>query len=656
MSWKEREMDDAIDKVVNNVYLYVLHVNASPERRAPAKTDTKLLVCSGARGIGKTRYGLELYTAIGNILPTKILSKYGIVYEPSFIYLASDFGNGARLREDERTLSADKILALRLAYYFFIDGKYDKSYAKFLSSVKKYWDLFQLEDVIKSIRENKGLSGDKKLFIFLHIDEYQMVLNEAWNGKSVGKRPGDLKQDIVSFPGLGLTPGGISLLKEITYCLGEFATSKSQTFVQPFLSGTAQEAVLKLAKPTSYTFHLLPCPLLSDKACFDIFSDVFPHCKRTDPITRLVSSTGGLPRALQYLLEVFTGSLEMHGDLSSSVEADYFTSTAKNLDKSYSISTFATENKELVNQLIYRFLYAIPCLRNYAPLPTAPTLTLEVLQRDTHTILEQIPGDRRVLVKIPNFFLYLYFEAFGHLTEPMKRYCLKSWDSEEFQSFERFVADFKMFRMNLLVDVGISNTTVGDFYHGARGQPATLQRPVLLNRLSKVHLAEARFPNTPLTLDWDEYCTDIVVLNATGASFADSCVFRHSIRNDYGTIFGNKRKLYDKTAFPISLVIKEHEKNISALRRIAPGSKLESMKYCDCITVIITIQNITGDVPDNCLVVDRNNFADFFGDAFALRASLYMDKKHRLDDDANLLYNKKHHFDDILSSDSNEEN
>jgi hypothetical protein len=309
----------------------------------------------------------------------------------------------------------------------------------------------------------------------------------------------------------------------------------------------------------------------------------------------------------------------------------YFESTVEAINKSYSIKDFAEKNLKLIYQLIYLSLYAIPCQKDDTPLLTQPQWTLDALQRDTHTILQPtLHGDNSVLVIIPNFFLYLYVKVAKVLGSFLDGFFLKNWDNLESGSFEVFAAEYEAFRTNLFISMGTSSTTISNFYRNAHGPQDTLQRPILLKKIDRVWKALNRFPDLPLVDKEDssssaDWRSEFVVVNAKGAQFADSFVYRPcDAADDKGILFALQSKLYENTPFPINLIKKEHEKNKKAIAAVPTGSILDKqgIKRARCITVIITTAKIDGDIPDDCIVICKDNFKAFFGAPFALRASL----------------------------------
>ncbi|CAG8637471.1 10234_t:CDS:2, partial [Paraglomus occultum] len=433
MPLQERPMENAIGIVVGNVQGYL----AWTGNKNVAKTESTFLVCSGTAGIGKTRYGQELFGTLQSKLSPAAQEK-GFDFSPCYYYMLLDFSNGVSLGLEEEKLSPEIILGLRLAYSYFIQGKYQEQFPEFRFKALNYFGYFTITNVIIAIRNDLGLQPDQEFFLFLHVDEYQLCL--------AGTKPP--------------TEDGLSLFKEMMHRLGHFMSGATRpSIIQTFLSGTAQQEVTQSAKPTFYSFHFLSCPVLSLGARYNImghFAKQFQvPCRKwmpKMPIFHLLSDTGGLPHAVQFLLEEFFGrQLEKANTFFDDVENinknidRIFTEVAKVLDSCYSIPDFAREHQQLVHAL--------------------------VLERDTHTILNDCEEDTgKVLVQIPFFFLYLYNNVIRDIQDNLEFAFLMNWKSNrEWKYFEQFIAEYEVYRTNLLVSHGYKTMTLGEIYQGAIG-------------------------------------------------------------------------------------------------------------------------------------------------------------------------------------------
>ncbi|KAG0273467.1 hypothetical protein BGZ96_004838, partial [Linnemannia gamsii] len=253
MPWQERPMDAAIDRVVENVGTCLSWQND----QQPAKAESSFLVCSGTAGIGKTRYGRELYDALRRRLSEKAKAK-GFDYSPHYHYMLLDFGIYAKLGPIDTHLDADTVLGLRLAYTHFFQDRYDEGFSDFCYRAVNYRGLFTITNVIIAIRKDLKHPAHQPFFLFLHIDEFQRIFDHRWEGTPKGHK-------LASLPGTGFrlagdtterhTNEGLRLFQDMMRSLGPFMSgAMSPHMIQTFLSGTARQDVTLAAEPTSYSF------------------------------------------------------------------------------------------------------------------------------------------------------------------------------------------------------------------------------------------------------------------------------------------------------------------------------------------------------------------------------------------------------------------
>ncbi len=118
-------------------------------------------------------------------------------------------------------------------------------------------------NIIEEIKHAGGLSKNTILFLFLHIDEFQVIFDWETNWK----KDSDNNENSSGF------------FKQMTYVLGKYMANTNgdleNTFMQTFLSGTAQHSVICSKEPTMYHFELLYCPTLSWDAIREIVDYFF---------------------------------------------------------------------------------------------------------------------------------------------------------------------------------------------------------------------------------------------------------------------------------------------------------------------------------------------------------------------------------------------
>jgi len=622
-----------------------------------------------------------LYEALQRRLPDET-KKRGVDFSPNYYHMVLDFSTDIELGPDDTDLSSEIILGLRMSYYHFFRGKYEGGYQEFYRRVSKYKNVFTLNSVISAIRhdfianlqpsDEQPSNKQKHLFLFLHIDDFQRIFQHPWRENPVGVHRDVSLDDAGTDSRDRYNLGGLRLFRDMTRKLGRFLLGETfPTMVQTFFSGTARQSVTKAAEPNSYGFQFLRCPPLSIGARYDIMSHFaseanVPHQKWMPKrgFFHLLSASGGLPRALQFVLEEFFGrQLEKYQTFEKTArEIDenmnlIFNKIANRLDNAYFITAFASAHSELVRSLIRLCILEEPSPRTLAPFDQFTSLTLETLERDTHTILEDCSDSRgKVFVRIPFFFLHIYNTVIGEVRSNLGSAFVHDWGKDrEWGFFESIIAEYEVIRTNFLIGNGSQEATLKNIYKGALGRADTLNITVQLKELSLVK-ATNQFPKSVLTVDGKArgWKSGVVVKNADGASFADVFVYRENAdAKSPGILCALQAKKVVK--FPVNTLTQEHSKNTMAIENVPEGSLLDEdgIKRARTITVIITtadadsaLQNFDETFPEDCLLIHRGNFAEFFGEAFSVTAAFaatgdcnvnfmtpeHLKKKHKLDD------------------------
>ncbi|CAI2197587.1 8777_t:CDS:2, partial [Funneliformis geosporum] len=156
MPLKERDTNKALMVFNNNV--------TKSFNRFASKSSFNFLVCSGAAGIGKTRWGNEFFNSV-----KKDWSSPPSWEKPGYLYLFLDFINGVRLSSFDKNLEASTILGLRVAFDYFVCRKRKISFQEFKILVEPYIKFFGIELVLSHIK-SKEFQHNQQLIIVLHID------------------------------------------------------------------------------------------------------------------------------------------------------------------------------------------------------------------------------------------------------------------------------------------------------------------------------------------------------------------------------------------------------------------------------------------------------------------------------------------------------
>ncbi|PKY51439.1 hypothetical protein RhiirA4_468482 [Rhizophagus irregularis] len=589
MPFMERDTDKAITTIIRNINNHLKYCKS--------KTDYDILVSGGAPGIGKTRYGEELFKHLENNqnwVPSEWKNNLHIVG----LYL--DFGNGCQLDSYDDELTPTVIIGLRIAFTFFIERKYKMKFETFRRLIWEYRDIFMISDVFLSIYNHIHitLQPNQQLFVFLHIDEFQLI--DQWESNAVMKRKMELFEEMIN--------NLASFLFGPPSCI----------FVQTFLSGTAPQLVKSTKKPAGVSFTFVNCPQLSlramlnianhyaqkfDAETFDCGTYKWMLCQ---PFLQLLEDTGGLPRALQYVLDecfkIEGGEKEFFEKIYKQHFNTIFYNVKHHLQECYNIYKTIENNEKLALELLYHSIDAIPVSYNTCLDPSKQDYTIEKLERDTHIILN--PCDHysfEFTIKMPFFFICLYNDKLKIVDRELEE-VFPVQNEMYWQSWEIFVANYDAFRTNLLIKRGKKSARLGELYRGAHGTQTTLNIEVELKELTVCYAKE----QLPCVKPMDKE------LNSIGAS-SEAFVIRAIVQNN---------NLYYLSGTAESLK-KEHIKNLEG----TTGELHKILSQCQHITIAFTIQPFDDTIlTNNCLIIMKSNFKEYFGPTFASRATFYMTK------------------------------
>lgn len=580
-----------------------------------SKADFMILVSGGAPGIGKTRFGQGLYNHLQSHL------KVPEWKQPHFEYLYLDFGNGIKLDKYDGDFSAMVIIGLRIAYTFFVDGQYHMPFVNFRDRAMPHAELFKVANVLNYIedrlRHQNNLQSDQDVFVFLHIDEFQLI--DAWD-----RHIEDVQETLF-----------YNMIGDLAPFI--LPTKTPKFFVQTFLSGTAPSAVINVKEASRISFKFIPCPLLSMKSRIDI-ADHFAtkynapmlggqyKWKLCKPLLQLLDDTGGLPRALQYLFAVCFnyGGEQLFHSLETQSFNKIFYSTLDRLEGAYNIIKRVKENRRLALELLHHCIDAIPVELDDCLDPNAPKDTIANLERDAHIILSRHKDTPKYIINMPFFFLYTYNYTLGIVPPPLER-AFQVDHTMYWQEWELFVAHYEAFRNNLLIRRGFQQLPLEELYRGAYGKKETLETVVGLTNLS-VRTSNEQFPkSTNLTdksngtkINWK--AGDVIVVNGASAEFGDSFLVRNLSDGTEVLISTQDKWDYGAASIKENTWQKEFIKNINSLTE----SALSNYRV---ITIVFTTQRLdrnledAPNLPDDCLLVTKEKFETYFGPVFSSRAT-----------------------------------
>jgi hypothetical protein len=414
-----------------------------------------------------------------------------------------DFGNSCHLNSYDDELAPTVIIGLRIAYVFFVEGKYNMTFEIFRGRVLKYNKYFKISNVFECICEHLNLQPKQQLFVFLHIDEFQLI--DRWECDAVNKRK-MIKRE---------------LFKEMIHYLAGYMPGPSHIFIQTFLSGTAPRVVISAKKPTSFSFRFVNCPQLSLRAMLKIanhyaqkfgaktFDDTYKWMIY-QPFLQLLEDTGGLPHALQYVFEECfkiesNAEIESNGFFNNIYQQNFntiFGNVKRRLQERYNIYKTIEMNKKLALELLYHSIDAIPVRYKTCLDPSDQNCTIENLERDAHIILNSCDiTSSEFIIKMPFFFICIYNDKLKVVNRELE-------EVFRVQSWETFVANYDAFRTNLLIKRGKKSARLNELYRGAHGTQSTLNIEVELKELMK--LTDKESSNS---IDWVK--SENVIVNGT---------------------------------------------------------------------------------------------------------------------------------------------
>ncbi|RUS14602.1 hypothetical protein BC937DRAFT_93572 [Endogone sp. FLAS-F59071] len=622
MPLKERNFKDALATIVGNIE------KAWKGRRdwlnSVATTEFEFLVCGGAPGIGKTRWGSELFKAL-NVWDLPAPWRYGS--RPHFVYVHIDFLSIHHLNNYDQNVSTSKILGLRIAFELFVKNQYVIDFRTFQMNAAPHQKdetfAFDIVNVLQMLRERLNLPPTKCLFLLLHIDEFQKIFDFELTLPSASK----------------------GLFQDLICELGPFMKNANEAiYVQTFLSGTASQEVVRRKEASGYSFHFVNCPLLKSKALYEIVDhfakkngDDDRHWMRNRYFLRILADTGGLPRAVQFVLEACFSEYDKNTQelftqlpfLDATFFNNIFNSVMHQLDSKYAITIFVQHHRHLSLELLRRCLGAIPVQLLDVLDSSEPGLTIEIMERNGRILVQKSPtfyDDNSYIINMPIFFICLYNSVLQLASGTLIRTIYPD-ATMEWAEWEQFVAYYEVFRTNLLFDLGMKEITLETLYRGAIGKPETLNIVVKLEKLEEVCAIREQFPVAKMRRLSDFSPVEFgskIFLNGRSAPFGDYFGLREALNIEQKNvmIISQQKWDYDSAMITLNDIVTECNKNRKAIEN-AKDELRTTLKECRPITIIFTTQPskcTAAELPDDCLVVAKEQFEAYFGPVFASRA------------------------------------
>ncbi|PKC74127.1 hypothetical protein RhiirA1_450382 [Rhizophagus irregularis] len=201
------------------------------------------------------------------------------------------------------------------------------------------------EDILKDPFSRRPVPDPDFLSIYLDLDEMWSWIYGLSNVNDTIKSLAEFEY-IMNFNNYNK-----GITKELLHVVGHYMIN-NEAFIQTFISGTALQEVVKLKKPTSFSFNYINCPFLSMNACIEIVNnfavkqnDINYQWILDQPFIKILDYDHGLPRAIEYILD---GILKIDFFRNHIWNlSNFFDSIVNRLDMSYAITAFVEEHEDL---------------------------------------------------------------------------------------------------------------------------------------------------------------------------------------------------------------------------------------------------------------------------------------------------------------------
>jgi len=660
------QLRDVVTHVAGN-----LHRIVQPKQQISntGKTDLLIPTFAGGSGIGKTTLAYEsaqeLFRKWKQIAPKQY-------QDAKLLYLMIDFSNGGKLLFIEKDLHPSLIMGLRLAYAYFLQGKYKANFPEFLQACGTSLESFTIASVMEAIRKGLQLTNQDDLFVVLHIDEVQFIFDYEreyeWESKRLGplvernkldlnnkleqkKELEKLQESPEKSAKLEMLNKELEKLKKcqlelkglfklLIYEICTFFTVGKST-IQTFISGTAHRKVMESKEPTMYTFQFIDTPLLSLGAVFKLieyYATQFGanpwEWKMQLPFLQLLGDMGGLPRAISYLLEECFGKNFSRGQdffqtICSKSFYPIFIRIADSITKKYGLEGFVLKNKAAALQVLNHAIRNISVTRDVV----LGNVVIEQMEQDGHIFLHRVGTD--YYFRMPFLFIFIYDQYLHIIPRELAEVAFNHDNKVMWQDWESFNAIFQVFMNNFLIyEKGKIDLSLGEFYYKADGHDDTKNLFVKLDLLEVAPVVH-RFPSktqlvvhkdTGKVIDWAT-CRHLL-LNGKSAEFGDTVLILVAEKQTAQKYFGRQVNMiivsgqqkwdYNSEDFTLEQARNEHKKTQETAERE------DLPKSCGLITVIFTTQRLPKEkiqsIPKDILIIHQDNFKDYYG-PFAARAA-----------------------------------
>ncbi|CAG8509730.1 3294_t:CDS:2 [Funneliformis caledonium] len=563
------------------------------------KQEHQIPILANGPGTGKSRFLQELPTLIENQAREyvdKDNNEFLDVFDNRKVLSINVTFNTCTSASERDTSAGPASVALRILYEHFLSGG-TMGYDHFFSMCNKNWREFTISNALGVVIKD---TGNDINFVILGIDELNCLHS--------------------------LAKGDLNPVQEIVRAVGALSSSQGNIFYAPILAGTIQGPLENMIKESTYDLLRLPLRLLSDSEVENITSymkgKLGGYINHNKTFQRFISDIGGQVRALEIFYKELLNAIKMNTH-----KIDYkfvFQLVNYRLMKKYPFDGFATIMKPVVAHAILN----IPVDEtdkfkigndkfSYVDLSSKGIINLEAT-RD---------NPRMSYVRMPYIWVWITTSTKEFKAGQFWDVMIDQNSHILWQSFEEFNMRFWVLRLQLLKELD-ETVALRDLFKGAyysdQGIPL-LDYKFQLPTIEKYYLELAhQYPDTMQNehlllgtvfkngdgVPWDifffldDYLIAIQVKSSNATAGQPQTLSKEIVKREYNKVKKNAFKVMEKSF--------ESERPIKhwILFICTNGSKT---------------RNCLESLEENCFVIDREKYKDFYGYTFSTRAEFSAD-------------------------------
>jgi hypothetical protein len=535
-------------------------------------------------GSGKSRFLQELPTSFRSFV--KNSSRYSKEVKEimeNALYINVTFGNGTVYKATEIECGIEESICLRILYQ--VDSL-EKRFDSYVAAYKS--EHVRIFNVLDKLVSETGYSC-----IVLGIDEVNKVY--------------ELDKD--QFSALYKYIGGLSC-------------SSVPPYLVPVFAGTVIGPMTSMVTKSMHPPLHIPLPLLSFESSLDIIRKKSPQIKRIlecnngHYVRQLIADVGGHCRSLEILYEVLK---KFESQLSSDdfKEWDFIMrSTCSNILSRY--PQIITEHA--FGYAIAYSLLALPVDNQQVVEKSVSSLTFRGLE-ELGLIKLEFRSDRGYDVKVPFVFVYCYVNHSTHASH-ISKFWYQILISRDFwwQDWEIFNRDYIAFRLSLFAFLKRPTIPLSEFFAGAK-MNLPVDHNVKIPKVEDIKVVnlKKRYPETENI----SFQFGTSYLNSPGAAF-DSFMYLQTESNGPIMLAFQMKLSNPKSQVPLvindSLIRTEYKKIKNVVDTRIPDT------YFLCIILGRCEGKFKEDIPDNCVIVSKEEQKSFYGESYYQRLNIFQNE------------------------------